>query len=31
MVTFSEQDGVMQFELRGDNDQLYGTGRRVSQ
>ncbi len=30
MVTFRESEGVMQFEVRGERDQLYFTGRRTS-
>jgi hypothetical protein len=30
MVTFSEVDGRMQFEVRGEKDELYFSGRRVS-
>lgn len=30
MLTFREEGGVMQFEVRGSEDQLYASGRRVS-
>lgn len=30
MLTFSETDGVMQFEVRGAEDELIASGRRVS-
>ncbi len=30
MITFSEADGRMQFEVRGEKDELYFSGRRAS-